>query len=127
MSKVIGCAIAVHRALGPGYLESIYRRAMWIELQAQGIPYEAERSVRVVYRGIEIPGQRVDLIVDESIVVELKTVARFDPVHVAQVVVPQDHRPAGRTADQFPGASAADGPQESGALNEDGWPSCRPS
>ena len=86
MRRVIGCALAVHRALGPGFLESIYRRAMWIELAAQNLSFESERSIRVVYRGIEIPGQRVDLIVDGEIVVELKTVTRFDPVHTAQVI-----------------------------------------
>jgi GxxExxY protein len=56
MHQTIGCAIAVHRALGPGFLESIYRKAMCIELDARGIRYERERPVRVSYRGIEIPG-----------------------------------------------------------------------
>ena len=86
MTRVIGCAMAVHKALGPGLYESIYARAMWIEMEAQGLPYEAERSLRVTYRGIEIPGQRVDLIVDGQIVVELKTVLRFDSIHVGQVL-----------------------------------------
>ena len=86
MTRVIGCAMAVHKALGPGLLEAIYAQAMWVEMQAQGLPYEAERSLRVVYRGVEIPGQRVDLIVDGLIVVELKTVVRFDAVHVGQVL-----------------------------------------
>ena len=78
MTETIGCAIAVHRALGPGFLESIYRKAMCIELEAQHLAYEAERPVTVVYRGIEIPGQRVDLIVEGLIVVELKSVVRLD-------------------------------------------------
>jgi GxxExxY protein len=86
MTHTIGCAIAVHRALGPGFLESIYRRAMCVELNARGIPYEVERSVRVAYRGVEIPGQRVDLIVGGLIIVELKTVIRLDRVHVGQVI-----------------------------------------
>ena len=86
MTRVIGCAMAVHKALGPGLYESIYARAMWIEMEAQGLPYEAERSLRVTYRGIEIPGQRVDLIVDGEIVVELKTVLRFDSIHVGQAL-----------------------------------------
>jgi len=54
MSHVIGSAIAVHRALGPGFLESIYRRAMCVELEARGLAYEVERPVRVAYRGVEI-------------------------------------------------------------------------
>ncbi len=86
MRHVIGSAIAVHRALGPGFLESIYDKAMRIELEARGLSYEAERPVRVQYRGVEIPGQRVDLIVNNLIVVELKAVARLDQVHVGQLI-----------------------------------------
>jgi GxxExxY protein len=86
MTHVIGCAIAVHRALGPGFLESIYQRAMCVELGARGLSYEVERPVRVAYRGVEIPGQRVDLIVGGLIVVELKAVVRLDRVHVGQVI-----------------------------------------
>ena len=86
MTRVIGCAMAVHKALGPGLLESVYAQAMWIEMQARGVSYEAERSIRVRYRGIDIPGQRVDLIVDGQIVVELKTVVRFDSIHVGQLL-----------------------------------------
>ncbi|HEY3162352.1 MAG TPA: GxxExxY protein [Vicinamibacterales bacterium] len=86
MTHTIGCAIAVHRALGPGFLESIYRKAMCVELEARGLPYEVERPVCVSYRGVDIPGQRIDLIVGGLIVVELKTVVRFDRVHVAQVI-----------------------------------------
>jgi GxxExxY protein len=86
MSATIGCAIAVHRALGPGFLESIYKKAMHIELDAQGITYESEKAVMVPYRGCHIQGQRIDLIVRNLIVVELKAVARFDDVHQAQVM-----------------------------------------
>jgi GxxExxY protein len=86
MRQTIGCAIAVHRALGPGFLESIYRKAMCIELEQRGLPYERERAIHVAYRGTEIPGQRVDLIVDGLIVVELKSVVRLDDVHRAQVI-----------------------------------------
>ena len=83
MSATIGCAIAVHRALGPGFLESIYRKAMYIELKARGLVFESERAVRVSYRGVEISGQRVDLIIENQIVVELKSVVRLDEVHRA--------------------------------------------
>ena len=51
MSNTIGCAIAVHRALGPGFLESIYKKAMYIESSAQGISYESEKAITVPYRG----------------------------------------------------------------------------
>jgi GxxExxY protein len=86
MRRTIGCAIAVHRALGPGFLESIYRKAMCIELENQKLAYERERSIRVNYRGVDIPGQRVDLIIEGLIVVELKSVVRLDEVHRAQVI-----------------------------------------
>ena len=86
ITRTIGCAIAVHRALGAGFLESIYKKAMRIEFDAQGLSYEAERPIRVNYRGIDIPGQRVDLIVAGLIVVELKSVRRVDDVHTAQVL-----------------------------------------
>ena len=86
MSDVIGCAIRVHRALGPGFLESIYQKAMHTELAATGLSYESERPVRVKYRDVEIPGQRVDLIVERLVVVELKSVVRLDEIHRAQLI-----------------------------------------
>ena len=86
MSQTIGCAIAVHRALGPGFIESIYRKAMCIELESRNLAYEKERSIRVTYRGVEIPGQRVDFIIEGLIVVEIKAVARLDQVHRAQLI-----------------------------------------
>jgi GxxExxY protein len=86
MTETIGCAIAVHRALGPGFLESIYKKAMRIELEARNIAYECERPVKVKYRNVSIDGQRVDLIVKGLIVVELKSVIRLDDVHTSQLV-----------------------------------------
>lgn len=86
MSETIGCAIRVHQALGPGFLESIYRKAMQIELNAAGLSYESERPVHVKYRDVDIKGQRVDLIVESAIVVELKSVVRLDEVHRAQLI-----------------------------------------
>jgi GxxExxY protein len=86
MRATIGAAIAVHRALGPGFLESIYRKAMCLELASRRIAYEVERPVRVSYQGVEIPGQRVDLIVEGLIVVELKSVLRLDDIHRAQLI-----------------------------------------
>ena len=86
MWQVIGSAIYVHRALGPGYLESIYKRAMCIALAKAGMSYECEKAVEVMYEGVAISGQRVDLIVEKLIVVELKAVRRFEEIHEAQVV-----------------------------------------
>ena len=86
MRDTIGCALALHRALGPGFLESIYKKAMRLELEARGISYEYERPIGVSYRGMQISGQRVDLIVCGEIVVELKSVIRLDEVHRAQLI-----------------------------------------
>jgi len=86
MTDAIGCAICVHRELGPGFLESIYHRAMCLELEAAGLSYESQRPVRVRYRNVDIHGQRVDLIVENEIVVELKSVVRLDEVHQAQLM-----------------------------------------
>jgi GxxExxY protein len=86
MYQTIGCALGVHRELGPGFLESIYRKAMYLELDARCMRYERERPVRVCYRGVDIPGQRVDLIIEGLIVVELKSVVRLAEVHRAQLI-----------------------------------------
>ena len=86
MHRTIGCAMAVHRSLGPGFLESIYRQAMYLELDAWRVAFERERPVRVAYRGVEIPGQRVDLIIEGLIVVELKSVTQLADVHRAQLI-----------------------------------------
>lgn len=86
VSRTIGCAIEVHRRLGPGFLESVYKKAMCIELEEQRLSYVCERAIVIDYRGRRIDGQRVDLIVDERVVVELKAIARFDEIHRAQII-----------------------------------------
>ena len=86
MSETIGCGIRVHRELGPGFIEPIYKKAMHFELGRAGLSYDAEKAVSVKYYDIEIPGQRVDLIVEGLIVVELKSVTRLDDVHRAQLI-----------------------------------------
>jgi GxxExxY protein len=84
--KIIGCCIEVHKALGPGLLEEIYRRAVAIELVEAGLPAEMERRVPVLYRGRFLTEQRLDLIVDERVLIEVKAVERLAPVHLAQVM-----------------------------------------
>ena len=76
----------MHKALGPGFLEAIYRKAMCVELEARGLDYECEVPVRVSYREVNIPGQRVDLVVGKRIVVELKSVSALDQIHHAQLI-----------------------------------------
>jgi len=84
--QVIGAAISVHRALGPGFLESIYRKAMCIALEKRSVPFECERPINVTYEGIPISGQRIDLIAGGLIVVELKAVSHLEEIHRAQLI-----------------------------------------
>jgi len=85
--KIIGCAISVHRTLGPGLLESIYRHCMVIEIRARGLRVETERRIGLTYRGQRVPNNlRLDLLVQDSVVVEIKAVDRIHPVHLAQVI-----------------------------------------
>jgi GxxExxY protein len=85
-SHIIGAGIEVHRTLGPGFLEAIYQQALCLELDARGIRFERERAVAVHYRGHAIPGQRVDLIVENAVLVELKAATRTDPMLEAKVI-----------------------------------------
>jgi len=84
--KVIGAAIEVHRALGPGFLESIYQRALCHELTLLAIPFECKKEILVPYKGIQIPGQRLDVLIAGRIILELKTVEAFAPIHQAQLI-----------------------------------------
>ncbi len=85
-NKVIGCAIEVHRHLGPGLLESTYEAALGIELEETGLKYQRQVSFPAVYKGRTIGEYRVDLIVEDAVVVEIKSVERHDPVFEAQVL-----------------------------------------
>ena len=84
--RVIGCCITVHRALGPGLLESVYARAVRIELTRAGISYEAEKLVPVLYRGEVLCHQKLDIVVEGKLLLELKAVDYITPVHRAQIV-----------------------------------------
>jgi len=83
--KIIGCAIEVHKKLGPGFLESIYENAFIIELQKQNLKVDRQREVVIKYDSIEIGRHRLDLIIDDTIVVELKAVKNIEDVHFAIV------------------------------------------
>jgi GxxExxY protein len=76
----------VHRLLGPGFRELIYRRAFCLELEARGLSFECEKLIDVKYKHWTIPGQRVDLVVDGIVVVELKTVPKLRALHRRQVL-----------------------------------------
>ncbi len=83
--KIISCAIEVHKKLGPGFLESIYENALIIELYKQNLSIERQREVVVSYDGVEIGRHRLDLIVNDTIVVELKAVKNIEDIHFAIV------------------------------------------
>ena len=84
--RIIGCAIEVHRQLGPGLLEATYESALCIELQAAGLSFVRQPVFPVVYKGQTIGEYRLDLIVEGIIVIEIKSVERFDPIFEAQVL-----------------------------------------
>ena len=84
---VIGCAIEVHRQLGPGLLESAYEECLCFELQKVGLKFERQKPVPVIYKEIKLDcGYRIDVLVENCVVLELKTVECFNPVHEAQVL-----------------------------------------
>jgi GxxExxY protein len=85
-SQVIGAAIEVHRHLGPGYPEIVYRRALCHELTLLGIPFVVEVPLPVVYKGVEVGQGRLDLLVADRLIVELKAVDMISPVHVSQAL-----------------------------------------
>ena len=85
--EVIGAAIEVHRALGPGLLESTYRECLCRELSIRGIPFKRERGLPLEYKGIKLEcGYRLDILVADLVVVEVKTVESLAPIHDAQLL-----------------------------------------
>ncbi len=86
-TEVIGASIEVHRLLGPGLLESIYRDCLVHELKERGVGVEREVTMPVSYKGLEFPAAyRADLVVGNSVIVELKAVETVLPVHAAQLL-----------------------------------------
>ena len=84
---VIGAAIIVHKALGPGLLESAYEASMANELRSRGHKVERQRPLPLQYKGVRLDcGYRMDLVVESQIVVEIKSVARLEPIHEAQML-----------------------------------------
>lgn len=86
VTRTIGCAIRVHKALGPGFAEGLYQDAMGIEFTFEGLSFGREVSVAVSYRGQPLRSQRLDLVVEKKIVVELKAVERLERIHQAQLI-----------------------------------------
>jgi len=84
--KIIGIAIEVHRTLGPGLLESPYEEALCLELQLAGLSYQRQLVLPVLYKGRRFGEYRLDLLVEEDVVVEINSVERADPVFYAQLL-----------------------------------------
>ena len=87
-SRIIGAAIAVHSELGPGLFESAYQKCMRAELPRAGLAFQAEMPVAVVYKGelVDEEGYRIDLMVEDTVVVELKSVETIKPLHKKQLL-----------------------------------------
>jgi GxxExxY protein len=85
--KIIGAAIEVHRTLGPGLLESAYQECLFYELRSLGLSVKKEVTLPIIYKEIKLNhGYRIDLLVNDKIVIELKTVESFTDVHFAQIL-----------------------------------------
>ena len=84
--QVIGAAIEVHKALGPGFLESVYEEAFCLELAARQIPFERQKPVKITYRGQLVGEHRLDILVAGCLVVELKAIRAFEDVHLATML-----------------------------------------
>ena len=86
-SALVDSAFKVHQALGPGLLESVYEACLCVELSNRGIAYEAQSPVDIIYEGKRVDaGLRVDLLVERSIILELKAVDKLMPIHQAQLL-----------------------------------------
>ena len=84
-NQLIGAAIQVHKELGPGFLESIYEQALKVELSESGLGFDSQKETKVQYAGVEVGVHRLDLVVEEEIIVELKAVKELADIHFAQL------------------------------------------
>ncbi|MGH9257102.1 MAG: GxxExxY protein [Vicinamibacterales bacterium] len=84
--QILGCAIEVHRHLGPGLLESIYESALCFELTASGLAFKQQIGVPLYYKGLLLSEHRPDLVVSDSVIVEVKAVERLERIHMAQIL-----------------------------------------
>src|SRR5262245_47411387 len=84
--ETIGAGLAVHRALGPGFVEPVYQRALEIELRSRGLSYKNQCSIEIRYRGELASQHRLDLVVERAVVVEVEAVKTLRPVHHAQIL-----------------------------------------
>jgi len=84
--EIIGAAIEVHRHLGPGLLESIYEAALCHEFKLRSIKYEKQKRIKIIYKGMPIKGQRLDLVIESKVILELKAASKITPLFIAQTL-----------------------------------------
>lgn len=85
--KIIGCAIQVHKSLGPGLLESAYEECLFYELKQLGLFVEKQKPLPLIYKDVKLDiGYRLDLLVEKKVIVELKSVEALNDVHIAQMI-----------------------------------------
>jgi GxxExxY protein len=83
--KILEAAVAVHKALGPGFLESIYEKAIDVALTRRGIAFERQKEIRVFFEEVDVGCHRLDLVVENQIILELKAVKALEEIHFAQL------------------------------------------
>ncbi|GAH78181.1 unnamed protein product, partial [marine sediment metagenome] len=85
-NRIIGLAIKVHKELGPGFVEKIYEKALAYEFEKEKLPFVQQGVIKVRYEDLEVGNQRVDFIVEDEIIIELKTVSEMSEIHQAQMI-----------------------------------------
>jgi GxxExxY protein len=84
--KILKSAIKVHKKLGPGFVEKIYQRALFIELKKSGLKFEREKKISIRYENVNLGYEQIDFIVENKVLVELKAVSEIQNIHLAQVI-----------------------------------------
>ena len=85
-NKVLGLAISVHKEIGPGFVESIYEKALSYELGKARIKFEEQKEIRVKYKSVDLGHQRIDFLIDNEIIIEIKSVSEINKIHEAQIL-----------------------------------------
>jgi len=85
-NKIIKCAFEVHKILGPGFVESIYEKSLILEMRQNNLKVEEQVLLPIIYKGKKVGEHRLDLLVEDAVIVENKTVKEFDEIHTAQVL-----------------------------------------
>jgi GxxExxY protein len=84
--KIIGCAMKVHSNLGNGFPEAVYQRSLAIEMERQGLTFSKELVKTIYYEGIDVGNRRVDFLVEDKIMIELKAIAHLEDTHLSQAI-----------------------------------------